>query len=185
MNMKGSSPKPTRVLELSKRRYSYDNLVSYLPEAETSDSIAFTCFEKEVSISDKEPDFQAVVTACRFMRHWVEEAKSLPQPFWYYGLSIAGRCEDGQKIAHKVSALHPKYSPEETDAKLQQALTVAGPVTCKQVSKLGFEGCHSCPLFYSKNLKSPISVGFYEVPLAELLGQYAYSVHTAQFAEVK
>ena len=76
MNMKGETPKPTKVLELSKSRYSYDELASYLPKTETADTIAFTCFEKEVSVSDKKADFQAVFAACGFMRHWVEEAKS-------------------------------------------------------------------------------------------------------------
>ena len=186
MNMKGKVPKRTKALELSKKRYSYDVLISYLPEPETEiDNLTtFKCFKKEVAVSDTEADFQAVFAACSFMRHWVDDAKSLPQPFWYYGLSVVGRCENGQEIAHKVSALHPKYSLEETDAKLQQALTVAGPVTCKQVAKLGFDGCLSCPLFHSKNLKSPISLGFYSVPLAELLGRYAYNIQTQQFAEV-
>jgi len=186
MNMKGSVPKPTKVLELSAKRYPYDELVSYLSEDknEIADTIAFACFDKEVSVSDKEAGFQAVYAACAFIRHWVDEAKSLPQPLWYYGLSVTGRCENGREIAHKVSAKHPKYTAEETDAKLQQALTVAGPVTCRQLAKLGFDGCLSCPLFYSKNLKSPISLGFYPVPLAKLLGRYAYNIQTQQFAEV-
>jgi len=163
MNMKGKVPKPTRVIELSEKRYSYKELVSNIPadKNETADTITFKCFDKEVSVSDKEADFQAVYAACAFMRQWVNEAESLPQPLWYYGLSIAGRCKNGREISHEVSSKHPKYTLEETDAKLQQALTVAGPVTCKQVSKLGFEGCLSCPLYYSKNLKSPITLGFY------------------------
>lgn len=187
MNMKGRAPKPTKVLELSQKRYSYAKLASHLPEDEneSAETIVFKCFEKEIAVSDKKADFQAVYAACAFMRHWANDSKGLPQPLWYYGLSVVGRCENGRKIAHKVSSEHPKYSQEETDAKLQQALTVAGPVTCKQVSKLGFEGCLSCPLYYSKNLKSPITIGFYDTPLAELLGRYAYSIHTAQFAEVR
>ena len=187
MNMKGSVPKPTKVLELSKKRYSYEELVSYLPEEEieSNDTTAFKCFEKEVKDTGAKADFKAIYAACAFMRHWGDEAKKMPQPFWYYGLSIVGRTENGREIAHEISAHHPKYTKEETDAKLQQALTVAGPVTCNQVSKLGFDGCLSCPLFYSKNLKSPISLGFYEVALAELLGRYAYSIQTAQFAEAR
>ena len=52
----------------------------------------------------------------------------MSQPLWYYGLTVVGRSENGHDIAHEVSALYPKYSKDETDRKLQQALSVSGPV---------------------------------------------------------
>ena len=141
-------------------------------------------FEKEISEYGEKANFQAIRAACRFIQHWVDGAESLPEPIWYAGLSIVGRTEKGHEVAHEASSKHPKYTKEETERKLQQALAASGPVTCNHISKIGFDGCLSCPLFYSKNLKSPISLGCFDVALAELLGRYAYSIQTAQFAEV-
>ena len=187
MNMKGNVPKPTSVIEFSEQRYSYEELTSYLPksEMEAKSVTTFKCFDREVSEFGEKANFQAIHAACRFIQYWVDDAKSLPEPIWYAGLSIVGRTEKGSEVAHESSSKHPKYTKEETEKKLQQALAASGPVTCNHISKLGFEGCFSCPLFYSKKLKSPISLGRFDVAVAELLGRYAYSVHTAQFAEVR
>jgi len=155
MNMKGSVPKPTKVLELSAKRYSHDELVSYLlmPETEVEGITTFKCFDEEISEYGDKANFKAIRAACRFIQHWVDDASSLPEPIWYAGLSIVGRAEKGYEIAHEASSKHPKYTKEETERKLQQALAASGPVTCN-------------------------------LALAELLGRYAYSIQTAQFAEV-
>lgn len=187
VNIKGSSPKSTKVQALSGMRYSYDELASFLSSDEDNATKTIQ-FERPIAQDRGEnntTNLASIYAACQFIRHWVEDAKTLPEPLWYAGLTVIARTLNGIKDAHKYSSLHPQYSENETTKKIQQALSATGPVGCKQVNKLGFEGCMSCPLFYSENLKSPISLGNYDEPLAELLGSYAYNIQTAQFAEAR
>lgn len=184
MNVKGGDPKPTSVIELTGERYGFDELLEYLPKQTAPKNTTFKCFKEDVEFEGK-ADLESVYRACTFIRRWIDEADSLPEPEWYAGLSIVARTLNGIEQAHKISSAYPKYNVEETERKIRQALSASGPVTCKQINKLGFDGCLSCPLFYSKNLNSPITIGFYEPSLAELLGRYAYSIKTAQFAEVR
>lgn len=187
MNIKGDVPKATTVIDFSCKRYVYADLEKTLPSPLKVDvqELDFSCFNEKVELSDKKSDFRAVLAACRFIQRWVQDAKILPEPEWYAGLSIVGRTENGREISHRVSSQYPNYDKGKVDKKLEQALTASGPVTCEHISKIGFEGCLACPLFYSKNLKSPISLGYYDATLTELLGRYAYSIQTAQFAEAR
>lgn len=182
-NVKGSEPKRTFVYEMKAGRYNFDELMKLLPNEEVAEK-SFQCFNKDVEFEGKS-NLESVYRACRFIRRWVDDADELPEPEWYAGLSIVARTLNGIEQAHKISSSYAKYDEEETERKIRQALSASGPVTCKQINKLGFDGCLTCPLFYSKSLNSPITIGFYEPSLGELLGRYAYSIQTAQFAEVR
>lgn len=89
--------------------------------------------------------FQEIVRRCAFIRHWVDDAARLPEPEWYAGLTIAGRCQEGEDIAHEISSRDPRYDPDETSKKLCHALKDTGPRTCWSIqADLGFEGCEEC-----------------------------------------
>src|SRR5690606_31466590 len=99
-----------------------------------------------------------IVSACAWMQHCREDAAVLPEPEWYAMLSVVGRCQDGENLAHEWSRDYPGYSERETEKKLEHALTAAGPVTCARVEELtGGEWCRNCEL--RGMITSPIVVG--------------------------
>jgi len=93
------------------------------------------------------------------MRHCRDDAITLSEPEWYNALSILGRCENGQRLAHEWSAPHPNYQPSETASKLEQAMARSGPVTCAQVETGLGQGsfCQVCP--NRGRVRSPIVIG--------------------------
>lgn len=124
---------------------------SGLPELEAKDQISEQAFKKYPPA-----DTEAVLQGCSFMRFCKEQPQDVKENQWYAMLSIAGRMPEGRKLAHELSQKHPKYTPGETDAKLDQAMSASGPRTCENISGL-FEGCQSCPHFKT-HLASPIMI---------------------------
>lgn len=99
-----------------------------------------------------------IQTGCSWMRHCKEDAATLPEPEWHAMLSILGRCENGEDLAHKWSEPYAGYSEGETEKKLDHALEAAGPVTCQRVWDLtNGEHCKNCELW--DVITSPINIG--------------------------
>lgn len=106
----------------------------------------------------QDADFQEIVRQCAFIRRWVDDAARLPEPEWYAGLTIAGRCLEGEDIAHEISSRDPRYDPDETSRKLCHALEDTGPRTCRSIqADLGFEGCAECRK--PERVKTPLQLG--------------------------
>ncbi|GHB02230.1 hypothetical protein GCM10009069_26270 [Algimonas arctica] len=87
-------------------------------------------------------------------------AASSSEPEWYAALGITARCGDADTHAHKYSARHPQYSEDETAAKLERALTEAGPRTCHAIENDldGASFCSGCP---NRDLiTSPVQLGY-------------------------
>jgi len=104
-------------------------------------------------------DFRRILAACSWVRHCRDDASTLPEPQWYRLLSIVGRCKDGRHIAHDLSRPYPRYTPEETDQKLGQALGASGPATCTFIADELGQGhyCQQCN--HRGKIKSPIVLG--------------------------
>jgi Protein of unknown function (DUF3987) len=101
---------------------------------------------------------EPIVDGCAWLRHCRDDAATLVEPEWYAMLSILGRCENGDELAHSWSKAHPGYAVEETDAKLNHALG-AGPRTCANIATLtGNRYCQACPSW--GQTKSPISLEY-------------------------
>lgn len=99
-----------------------------------------------------------IVTSCAWMEHCRDDAETLPEPEWHVMLSILGRCENGEELAHEWSKPYTGYSEGETDKKLAHALQDAGPVTCQRVWELtGGAYCKDCELWGA--VTSPINIG--------------------------
>jgi hypothetical protein len=81
----------------------------------------------------------------------------IDQPTWYHSLGVIGACTDGATIAHEWSSGHPKYTPDETDIKLAQAMNFP-PTTCAKLHDHQFEICEACP--HWGQIGSPIRLGF-------------------------
>jgi len=99
-----------------------------------------------------------IVEGCGFIRHCRDDAGTLTEPPWYMMLSVVGRCEGGEKLAHEWSVSYPSYDPDETTEKLKHALSSPGPPTCSYISRNGGrETCLKC--LHRGRIKSPIVLG--------------------------
>lgn len=104
------------------------------------------------------PEIEPIVAGCAWMRHCRDDAAHLPEPEWYAALSIVGRCENGDALAHEWSAPYPGYSFEETSRKLKHALEAAGPRSCRDIrSRFGEAYCKGCA-FWNK-VTGPLALG--------------------------
>jgi P4 family phage/plasmid primase-like protien len=103
-------------------------------------------------------DTKAVKEQCAFMRYAEDQAHNLSEPAWYGWMSIAGKLEDGHKYVHEVSSRYPHYNFDETELKLEQALTASGPRTCKDIHAHwdNGSGCIKCP--HWGKVTSPITL---------------------------
>lgn len=91
---------------------------------------------------------------CAQLEHIATNQDTIEEPLWRAGLSIAAHCIDKDEGIHKISNLHPSYSPEETERKANQT---KGPYTCETFAKLNPEGCAACP--NKGKISSPILLG--------------------------
>lgn len=111
--------------------------------------------EDAIGMSFPEPDTEAVLEGCEFLKWTVENQDQVSEPQWYAMASIVGRLKDGGALFHKFSEKYKGYSRLETEKKLEQALQNSGPRTCKSIDQ-EWSKCHTCK-FYNK-LKSPILI---------------------------
>lgn len=93
---------------------------------------------------------------CRQLLHIYDNQETTPEPEWYAGLTVAAACmTDRDEWIHKISAMHPEYSPEATIAKAAQS---KGPMTCEQFEERRPGGCAGCP--HRGRIVSPIVLGY-------------------------
>lgn len=119
------------------------------------------------------PDTKAVLAGCGFIKHCMSEP--VREPLWYAALGIVGRLENGEKLAHALSAIHPDYDEHATTLKLEHALAT-GPRLCKSIATLDtWNGCKSCPHFQSRTIVSPIQIREIQVTESEATGFYIWS----------
>ena len=76
---------------------------------------------------------------------------------WFWGLSIAVRCVDGEQAIHDFSKGHPQYTPQDTIAKANETLKVSGPQKCSIIETIYPGGCEGCP--YRGSIGSPLALG--------------------------
>lgn len=103
--------------------------------------------KKSTDSSDAFPPNPGVAAfkCCSFLQHCRDDAMDLSEPEWHKMLSIVSRFENGRGQCHELSREHPKYTPEETNKKIDHALK-HGPFTCKKIKEDGWSGCAECPL---------------------------------------
>src|SRR5262249_34227693 len=79
------------------------------------------------------------------------------EPLWYANLGIFAHCKNGNALAHEYSSGYPDYTPEETEKKLEQWQSNAGPTTCEHFHKLNPSVCEPCQ--HWQKITSPIVLG--------------------------
>lgn len=167
--------------------FSFEELSRFVPKAGTNKP-ANRSFKSKGSegLSDGVAKFEPIYAGCPFIRDSVDNAKSVSEPAWYHTLTIASRCEDGRALCHQISEGYPTYNYDETERKIDHALSESGgPTTCRFISEtLAFSGCESCPINQTGNLTSPIGLGFIQTELARVISKYVYCLTTNQYFEV-
>lgn len=93
-------------------------------------------------------------TGCAQIAAIVRHQATTEEPVWRAGLSIANVCEDREVAIHRMSSLHPDYTPENTESK---AKATKGPYTCASFENLNPSGCVGCP--HKGKITSPIIIG--------------------------
>ncbi len=100
-------------------------------------------------------DAEGVLGECDFIKWCGEKQDEVKEPQWYAMLSIVGQLDNGHNLCHEMSKNHSGYSQDETDDKIGQATSCAGPRTCEKIETL-WDGCNKCSHF--QKLTSPISI---------------------------
>jgi hypothetical protein len=79
---------------------------------------------------------------CNQIKFILENAKSVPEPLWWSGLSIAANCSDGETAIHTMSEDHPTYNREATIRKAQT--TIGKPHSCDTFNSVNPGKCDGC-----------------------------------------
>lgn len=157
-NTKGSDPKLVRFLEVNpESRYNPTDFELYFVDAVYHRDFAPDTYQRK-EYDGPPPEFDKIYDNCNWMKHCVDDAKTLPEPEWHAALGIVARCDNGRELAHRISKPYPKYSHKETEEKIGHALAGAGPRTCSAIKLIAGaeEHCIACP----HNVKSPITLGY-------------------------
>lgn len=107
---------------------------------------------------------KAVVNACAQMRYQVEQLGNVTEPEWYHTINLVRFLKNGDKLVHKVSEGHPKYSYVATETKLAQLRAKnVKPTSCAKFAEVaGEERCEGCP--FAGRVKSPIVAARFKDP---------------------
>ena len=101
------------------------------------------------------PDTEGILSECEFLKWCQNNQEQVKEPQWYAMLSVVGHLEDGRTLCHKFSEKHPSYNFDETEEKIDQAISCAGPRTCEKIDTL-WDGCKTCKHY--QKCTSPISI---------------------------
>lgn len=128
------------------------------------------------------PNPASMVAGCRFLQYAAENAAALSEPGWFNTLRLLAGTENGEAVAHAVSAPHPDYDHAATQQKFDHAKDdYESDLTCDYIA-LDFEGCSTCP--FRHKLHSPVHLGNRSKDHAELLVNTAYIERTDEFVDL-
>lgn len=100
---------------------------------------------------------------CEQIKRLVSDPARQSYNEWFWGLSIAVRCIDGQEAIHEFSKGHPGYDPDDTAYKANETLKVSGPQKCTVMESIYPGGCEGCP--FRGRIGSPLALGRRVKPL--------------------
>lgn len=133
-----ANPKLCKILSSSNPniRYSIDDFIDY-----KDNPGAVECKKHTMPYDGPIGDIKRVRKRCKFMHYCRDNASTISEPLWYAMISNLARLEGGSEEIHRVSKPYPKYSPDETDNKIDHALKNTGPHTCEYIKAIGLDGC--------------------------------------------
>jgi hypothetical protein len=167
-NHKTNPPTPTKVITWDDSVCSFQGWIDLLGEAEVSlESImdAKTPLTGEQRKALKLDNFQSIFKSiatkslkgvgCAQIKYIITHAKTLEEPMWYAGLSIAQHCKDRDEAIHMMSEDHPQYNRQATERKANQ--TQDKPYACTSFNTVNPGGCDGCQ--HRGNITNPLALG--------------------------
>lgn len=166
LNFKTEPPRPCAILSSSAVRYPLSTFEGFKVEVKKYEPVEV----EEGSIGSAE----RMRGRCAFIDCCINDAGSLPEPWWHAMLSIVALTEDGSEKCHEWSAPYYNYDPDQTEERVRRAIKEKKPCSCEFISRaIGFNcpagGCFNC----GKKVRGPIAFSFYtqEEQIERLLGQ--------------
>lgn len=111
-----------------------------------------------IRAAEPDPDPEAIAAGCAQVRRLRDSGERLSEPEWYGVLGVLAHCgRAGGERAHSWSAHDSRYALSDTNRKLDQARSAAGPTTCQRFRDLNPAGCAGC--VHADKITSPIQLG--------------------------
>lgn len=171
-NQKTDPPIPTKVLDKEMHIYSFEEFKNFLGEVVQSQDALIASLPKgplteEQRKAAKLDNFQTNFAnlaekskrgeGCHQIKFILENSKTLTEPVWRAGLSIAVNCNDGEEAIHWMSQEHPGYTREATIKKtiLPDGKRLA-PYFCKTFDEINPGGCEGCA--FKGKVTTPINI---------------------------
>jgi len=104
---------------------------------------------------------------CAFLQYCKKNAKALSEPDWYAMITNLALFEGGEAAIHTLSRPYPKYSHEQTQAKIDHFhKSGTKPMTCAKIAERGFV----CPKMQngSCHCKSPAGLAYIPLEITDL-----------------
>lgn len=164
-NQKTMPPTPTKVIGEDLPIYVFDEFKEFLGNLEPSLADILQAAPKGLSedqrkalkLDNFDSSFAKIVQtkACAQINFIMDNVKTLPEPLWYSGLSIAQHCEDKETAIHLISKDYPNYSEKETIRKAQA--TQGMPHSCETINNVNPGVCNGCP--HRGKITNPLALG--------------------------
>jgi hypothetical protein len=169
-NQKTDPPIPTKLLGDSIPVYSFDEFKNFLGAvAQSHDDLIATLPKtglsedqrKMMKLDNFQTKFSDIAVkslegrGCNQIKFILENARTLQEPIWYSGLSIAQHCSDRDTAIHMMSEEHPGYNREATIRKAQA--TQDKPHSCDTFNNVNPGGCEGCP--FRGKITNPLALG--------------------------
>ncbi|MCL1874030.1 MAG: phage/plasmid primase, P4 family [Clostridiales bacterium] len=103
---------------------------------------------------------------CLFLQHCKRNAKTLSEPDWYAMITNLALFEGGEDAIHKLSKPYPRYSYEQTQAKIDHFhQSSTKPMTCQRIVEQGFD----CSRIGQCKCKAPAGLAYFPLDVSELI----------------
>lgn len=172
-NHKNDIPVQARLLTEEIYNYSFESFVDFLGVVPAANPLGLAGVivgldDDTAALARRDDDYEYVFTdiaikslegqGCKQIKYILENAANLPEPLWYAGLSVAGRCVDKDTAIHQMSIDYEGYSFEETVRKTEQSLKEATWAHgCDAFNRINPGTCDGCP--FRGKVSSPIKLG--------------------------
>lgn len=171
LNYKYDVPRETSVLTPEIYEYSFDVFKQFLgmdePSATNILASVVKGFDNDVFDPSKfqnyEYDFSTIACkslsdeGCNQIKNILINSRTIDEPLWRAGLSVAMRCVDADPAIYQMSEDYEGFNRDETLKKAEQTLSAKWAYTCEKFESLNPRGCDNCP--FRGKIPSPTHIG--------------------------
>jgi hypothetical protein len=168
-NYKTTPPIPTKLLSEELPVYVFAEFKSFLGSVEPSINDILQSIPKGMTddqrkmlgLDNFQSNFIKIVDlsnegkGCAQIKFIMDNAKTLPEPLWHSGLSIAQHCADAETAIHLISQDYAGYNREDTIRKAYD--TQGKPHSCDTFNDRNPGVCNGCP--HKGKITNPLAIG--------------------------